>query len=65
MTNYVLNKIRVNRIEKNYSQAYIASKLEISQSYYAKIERGKTDLTVARLIVIAAVLDMKPQDFFK
>lgn len=65
MINYILNKIRVNRIEKNYSQAYLASKLQISQSYYAKIERGKTDLTLARFIVIAAVLEMKPQDFFK
>ena len=41
--------IRKIRIEKNYSQEYLASKLNISQSYYGRIENGKTSLNLKTL----------------
>ncbi len=42
-------KLRKLRIEKGYSQEYMAAKLGLSQSAYSKIERGKTKLTIERL----------------
>ena len=38
-------QIRVRRTDMGYSQDEVASKLNISRSYYAKIESGKANLT--------------------
>jgi len=51
-------KIKVHRLKKKYSQQYMAEKLDISQNAYSKIERGKTDLTVKRMLEIAAILEV-------
>ena len=48
--------IRKIRIEKNYSQEYLASKLNISQSYYGRIENGKTSLNLKTLKEIFYVI---------
>ncbi|WP_184549747.1 helix-turn-helix domain-containing protein [Mucilaginibacter sp. FT3.2] len=51
-------KIRQTREFKNYSQKYLATKLNISQNAYSKIELGQTSLTVERLLIIAQILDI-------
>ncbi|WP_090772249.1 helix-turn-helix domain-containing protein [Pedobacter soli] len=51
-------KIRVQRLTKKYSQQFMADKLGISQFAYSKIERGKTDITVRRMIDIANILEI-------
>lgn len=57
-------KIRLIRLEKNYSQEYMASLLNISQSYYAKIENNKSDLTIALFCKICKILDVEIISFF-
>lgn len=57
-------KIRLIRLEKNYSQEYMANLLNISQSYYAKIENNKSDLTIALFFKICKILDVDIISFF-
>lgn len=64
MVNEILTKIRSKRLEKNYSQTYLASRLKISQSYYAKIENGITKLTVDELIEISEILNINLSELF-
>lgn len=53
----VLYNIKQLRLDKNYTQDYVAAKLKISQNAYSKIELGYSKLTLDRLIEIACVLD--------
>ena len=64
MVNDVCEKIRLLRIEKNYSQEYIASMLNITQSYYGRIENGKTTISVECLFKILYVLEADCTTFF-
>lgn len=65
--------IRDKREYRNYTQEYLAAKLEISQNAYSKIELGYTKITVERLFQIADVLgfpvsellDVEPAGVFK
>jgi transcriptional regulator with XRE-family HTH domain len=54
--------IRNKREERNYTQEYLAYKLNISQNAYSKIELGYTKITVERLLQIAEVLDFKASE---
>jgi transcriptional regulator with XRE-family HTH domain len=49
--------IRHKREYRNYTQEYLAAKLDISQNAYSKIELGYTKITVERLFQIADVLE--------
>jgi len=49
--------IRGKREQRNYTQEYLAAKLNISQNAYSKIELGYTKITVERLFQIAAILE--------
>lgn len=51
-------RIRAEREKRRYSQYDMARMLEISQSAYLQIEKGKTELTLSRLAQIASVLDV-------
>ncbi|RYU86194.1 XRE family transcriptional regulator [Mucilaginibacter terrigena] len=61
MLNYkvkaVATNIRSKREQLNYTQEYLAAKLNISQNAYSKIELGYTKITVERLFQIADVLE--------
>lgn len=50
-------KIKKYREMKNYTQEYMADKLNISQNTYSKIESGGIKLTVDRLKQIADILE--------
>ena len=54
------NRIRIQRIIKNYSQEYMGFMLEISQPAYSKIERDETEITLMRIYEIADVLKVDP-----
>ena len=56
----VASNIRKARLSRNYSQDYLAYKLNISQNGYSKIELGYTGLSVDKLIIIAKVLEIDP-----
>ncbi|MET3978332.1 transcriptional regulator with XRE-family HTH domain [Mucilaginibacter sp. UYP25] len=53
----VATNIRNKREELNYTQEYLAAKLNISQNAYSKIELGYTKITVERLFQVAEILD--------
>ncbi|SNR62763.1 helix-turn-helix domain-containing protein [Flavobacterium sp. ov086] len=51
-------KIRKIRIIKGFSQEYIADLLQISQSAYSDIERGKTKINLERLKKVALIFEI-------
>lgn len=53
------NRIRIARISRNLSQDSIAEDLGISVSAYSNMERGVVDVTVNRIIEVAAILKIK------
>ena len=58
---HVSAKIRKIRELRGYSQEYMASQLQMSQTNYSKIEKGDTkEMTVERLEKIAKVLEVEP-----
>lgn len=57
--------IRKKREEKNYTQEYLAYKLNISQNAYSKIELGYTKITVERIFQIADVLEITASELLE
>lgn len=53
-------KIRMQRLLKQYSQEYMAFMLEISQAAYSNIERDETEPGLRRLYEIAEILEISP-----
>lgn len=64
MDKKINEKIRLLRLEKNYSQEYVAAQLELSQSYYGRIENGKRTISVDCLMKILSVFDVDYNTFF-
>lgn len=54
------NKIRIQRLIKNYSQEYMSFMLDISQAAYSNIEADKIEITLKRIYEIAEVLEISP-----
>lgn len=52
----ILKRIVNLRLQKRYSQEYMAHRLSISQNAYSKMERGLTNLNIERLVMIAQIL---------
>ena len=57
-TKAVAANIRKIREYRNYTQDYLAAKLEISQNAYSKIELGYSNITLSRLVNIAEILEV-------
>ncbi len=55
--------IRARREFRNYTQEYLAAKLNISQNAYSKIELGYTKITLERLFQIADILEFDVVEF--
>lgn len=55
-------KIKKLRELRNYTQEYMAKKLDLSLNGYGKIEREETELTLNRLNEIAKILEVKVFD---
>jgi transcriptional regulator with XRE-family HTH domain len=55
-------KIKKYRELRNYTQAYMSDRLNISQNTYSKIETGGIKLTVERLRQIAEILEIPVED---
>lgn len=62
MKNVIAERIRIYRTARGFSQENIANELNISPGAYSNIERGVTDITVTRLLEIAAILDVDIYD---
>lgn len=54
--------IRKIREYRDYTQDYLAAKLNISQNAYSKIELGYSKVTLERLFLISFVLEVNPAD---
>ena len=52
-------KIRKLRERKNFTQEYVAQKLNMTAAGYSKIERDVTDVTMGKLQIIASVLELE------
>jgi transcriptional regulator with XRE-family HTH domain len=61
----VATNIRNKRVSLNYTQEYLAAKLNISQNAYSKIELGYTKITVERLFQIADILETELTELIK
>lgn len=48
--------IRQRRLKLNYSQEYVAGRLEMSQNAYSKLELGQTGITLGKFIVLCDAL---------
>lgn len=57
-----LDTLRKVRREKNFSQEYMAEKLDITQKAYSDIENGKTVLKNDIILKLANILDLNPDD---
>lgn len=62
MKERVAEKIRILRLSKNLSQQNIADELNLTVAAYSNIERGVSDINLARLSDIARILDTTPID---
>lgn len=51
--------IRKQRIKKGYTQEKLAERLEISERYIARIERGESGLKISTLVKICKILDIE------
>lgn len=54
----VCAKIKLLRLEKNFTQDYLADQLNISQSYYARFENGKKEMSIKMLFEILEILEV-------
>jgi transcriptional regulator with XRE-family HTH domain len=55
-------KIKQIRELKNFTQEYVAGKLNLSTRAYSKIETGETQLTINRLNEISTILGIEPME---
>lgn len=56
--NQILQNIRRLRISKEISQEAIANSLKMTQSAYAKLERGQTKLSLERYLLISVFFEV-------
>ncbi len=63
--NMHLEKIKHYRELRNYTQAYVASELGISQSAYSRIEENPDKCTLSRLKQIAVILKITEEQLVK
>lgn len=64
MVHLILDRIRKVRIEKNLSQSDLAYQLNITQSSYAKMEKGEIKLSLNNLISITEYLKINLASLF-
>lgn len=56
------NKIKNIRELKNFTQEYMAERLDISQAAYSKLEKGDIKVSAEKLSQIAKVLEVNPEE---
>lgn len=54
-------KIKLLRLERNWTQLEMAQKIRISDSAYSKIEAEITGINLTRLLKIAAIFEIRPE----
>lgn len=59
------NKLKELRKQKGLSQEQVCDALEISQSAYARIEKGESNSWAIHLEKIASLFNIKPEELLK
>ncbi|MFY0630199.1 MAG: helix-turn-helix transcriptional regulator [Flavobacteriaceae bacterium] len=59
LVNEIRERIKKIRLEKGYSQDYMADMLDISQNAYHKLERGYSRIHLRKFIDIARILEIE------
>ncbi|TAE76042.1 MAG: XRE family transcriptional regulator [Bacteroidetes bacterium] len=60
--NKIGEKIKKFREMRNFTQDYIAKKLEMTPQGYGKIERNEVEITIQKLTIVAEILNTTIQD---
>ena len=63
MKEKVAEKIRMKRLQMNFSQQNMADELGITAAAYSNLERGVTEISLSRLFQIANLLNQEPSWF--
>ena len=58
----IRERIKRIRLEKGYSQDYMADMLNISQNAYHKLERGHSRINLQKFIEIARILEIETSE---
>lgn len=61
----IITNIRLARERLNYTQDYLAMRMNVSQNAYSKIELGYSKLTLARLMEICNILEIPLGDMIE
>lgn len=59
----ILEKVRLLREQKGFSQEYVAEEMNVTQSKYARFERGSTKTDLDMLIDFCRALNMTFEEF--
>jgi transcriptional regulator with XRE-family HTH domain len=59
------NKLKRLRELKNLNQEEVAQKLNITKQAYSKIERNETKLDLERIMDLAEIFEIKPEDLLR
>ncbi|OJV52189.1 MAG: hypothetical protein BGO31_00520 [Bacteroidetes bacterium 43-16] len=62
ITELCAKKLKTLREINDYTQAYVANQLDISQNAYSLLEKGATKITLDRLEELAILYKTTPQD---
>lgn len=62
---HIMQTIRQRRLALNYSQEYMAYKMQMGQNCYSKIELGNSKLTVERLLNICELLELDSREILQ
>ena len=65
MNYFISHQLRRIRTDLGYSQEYVASKLNISQSTYSEIENDHVAVSLNKLNKIAEILDRSPLELIQ
>jgi len=60
----MLKKLQELRIEKGWTNEYMAKELKISKAYYWQLENGNRRLYYETAKKIAKIFNLKPDDIF-
>lgn len=58
-------RIKMERERKGYTQEYMASHLNTSESHYSNIETGKRNCSMSKLVKICKTLEISADDLLK
>ena len=58
----IRERIKKIRVDKGYSQDYMAEMLDISQNSYHKLEKGHTRIHLQKFITISRILEVNASE---